>query len=223
MPDEGEHVDTSTLDLPAPVAARLRRPGWRDPRLLAGVALVAVSVALGSWVVRAAERTVPVYVARQTTVPGTAIGPEALAVADVRPGTVDLARYLRADQPLPAGAVALRVVEAGELLPASAVGSADALALRPVSVPVSGQVPEAVRTGARVDLWFSPKAASDETATPSQLAAGLTVAQVDRPQGAFAAGGTTTVHVLVPTDQLPQILGALATSGRVDVVAVPGS
>lgn len=213
----------TTSELPAPVAARLRRPGWRDPRLLAGLALVAASVMLGSWAVRAAERTVPVYVVRETTVPGAAIEPGTVTVADVRLGTVDLSRYLRADRPLPAGAVALRVVEAGELLPASAVGSADDLALRPVSVPVSGQVPQTVRTGARVDLWFVPKAASDEVASPTQLAAALTVAEVDRPEGAFAAGGTTTIHVLVPTDQLPGVLTALAAGGRVDVVAVPGS
>ena len=31
-------MDTSVMDLPAPVATRLRRPGWRDPRLLAGIA-----------------------------------------------------------------------------------------------------------------------------------------------------------------------------------------
>ena len=93
-------MDTSTLDLPVPVAARLRRPGWRDPRLLAGLALVAASVALGSWALRAAERTVPVYVARETTVPGTAIDAGSLAVADVRLGTVGLDRYLRADRPL---------------------------------------------------------------------------------------------------------------------------
>lgn len=218
-------METSTPDLPAPVAARLRRPGWRDPRLLAGIALVAASVALGSWALRAAERTVPVYAARETTVPGTAIDAGTLAVVDVRLGAVDLAHYVRADRPLPQGAVALRVVEAGELLPASAVGSADDLALRPVSVPVSGQVPEAVRAGARVDLWFSPKARTgdDGPAAPSQLAVALTVAEVDRPQGAFAAGGTTTVHVLVPTDDLPEVLGALAADGRVDVVAVPGS
>lgn len=216
--------DTGMPELPAPVALRLRRPGWRDPRLLAGVALVAASVALGSWALRAAERTVPVFVVRDATVPGAALEPAALGIADVRLGGVDLERYVRADVPLPAGAVALRVVGPGELLPAAAVGSAEDLALRPVGVPVTGRPPEAVRVGARVDLWFSPPAtaAHDEPAPPSQLAAGLTVAEVDRPQGAFAAGATT-VQVLVPVAQLPDVLGALATDGRVDVVAVPGT
>lgn len=209
---------TSTLELPAPVAPRLRRPGWRDPRLLAGLALVAGSVALGSWVVRAAQASVPVYVVREATVPGAPIEAGALGVAEVRLGTVGLDRYVRADEALPAGAVALRVVGAGELLPRSAMGMADELALRPVSVPAASRLPESVRAGAQVDLWFIP----DEE-PPAQLAAALTVAEVGRPEGAFAAGGSTTVHVLVPLDRLPEVLAALAGDGHVDVVPVPGS
>lgn len=210
-------MDISTLDLPAPAAPRLRRPGWRDPRLLAGLALVAGSVALGSWVVRNAEASVGVYAVRDTVVPGDAIGPDDLVVTDARLGS-GLDRYLRADEPLPEGAVVLRTVGAGELLPRAALGSADELALRPVAVPVRGELPDVVRTGAQVDLWLTPGQGA-----PEQLAAALTVAQVARPDGAFAAGGSATVHVLVPQDQLPDVLAALAGDGRVDVVAVPGS
>lgn len=214
-------------DLAAPRAARLRRPGWRDPRLLVGLALVAASVALGSWLVRTAQDSVGVYVARETTVPGDPIDAASLTVAQVRLGEVDLDGYLPADEPLPDDAVALRVVEAGELLPRSAVGSADDLALRPVSVPVRGATSDAVREGGQVDLWFAPAARADDdgagAADPEQLAAGLVVAQVDRPTGALAASGTTTVHVLVPLDDLPAVLAALAGEGTVDVVAVPGA
>lgn len=220
--DEGDRMTTSALDLPAPVAARLRRPGWRDPRLLAGLALVAASVALGSWAFRAAQTTVPVYAVRGTVVPGQAIELDALAVVDVR---VPADRYLLADDPLPAGAVALRTVGAGELLPRSAIGQADDLAFRPVSVPVTGSLSEAVEAGAQVDLWFMPEPddGDDAADAPQELAAALTVAEVSRPQGAFSAGGATTVHVLVPLDQLPDVLAALASDGRVDVVVVPGS
>lgn len=215
-------------DLPTPVAARLRRPGWRDPRLLAGVAMVAASVAFGSWVVRAAQHSVAVYVVRSTTVPGQRVDVGTLTEADVRLSGVDVARYVRADQDIPADAVALRVVQAGELLPRSAIGSAGDLAVRPVSVPVKGVPSDAVRTGSQVDLWFT--AAAQRTATssvppvaPVQLAAALTVADVSKPAGAFAAGGTTTVHVLVPVVDLPKVLAALAGDGVVDVVAVPGT
>lgn len=190
--------------------------------------MVAASVALGSWVVRAAQHSVSVYVARSTTVPGQRVQAAALGVADVRLSGADLARYVRADQPLPPDAVALRVVAPGELLPRSALGSAADLAVRPVSVPVHGVPSEAVRTGAEVDLWFTPApdrtvAAASAPPSPVQLAAGLTVADVNRPAGAFTAGGITTVHVLVPVADLPEVLSALAGQGVVDVVAVPGT
>jgi len=225
--DEGSGMQTTALDAPAPVAARWRRPGWRDPRLLVGIALVAASVALGSWVVRSAEHTVPVFVVRAPAVPGTAVDPDALGTAQVRLGSVGLDRYLRADEPVPPDAVLLRAVGAGELLPRSAVGSAAELALRPVAVPAAGELPATVLAGSLVDLWLTPVAERGGSATaspraPRELAASLTVAEVGRPEGAFAAGGTT-VHVLVPLEQLPDVLAALASDGRVDVVAVPGS
>lgn len=222
-------MDSTVKDLPAPVAARLRRPGWRDPRLLTGLAMVAASVALGSWVVRAAQHSVSVYVARATTVPGQRLDPTSLGVAQVRLSGADLARYLPSDQKLPDEAVALRVVQAGELVPRSALGSAADLAVRPVSVPVTGVPSDAVRAGSQVDLWFTAAVAHSAAATsttspaPVQLAQGLIVADVDRPAGAFTAGGTTTVHVLVPVADLSKVLAALAGDGAVDVVAVPGT
>lgn len=221
-------MDTTVLDLPAPTAARLRRPGWRDPRLLVGIALIAGSVVLGSWAVTTAQRTVPVYVARDVLVPGAALSSAALVVADVRlADRVD--GYLRADEPLPDGAVVLRTVGAGELLPAAAVGHAADLDVRAVPVALSGPAPSGLRAGSRVDLWFTPEPASgasdgaDGAALPKELATGLTVAELSSPDGAFASGGARTAHVLVPVDDLPTVLGALAGRGTVDLVPVPGA
>ncbi|WP_370514079.1 hypothetical protein [Cellulomonas sp. JZ18] len=133
-------METPVLDLPAPVAARLRRPGWRDPRLLVGVVLVAASVALGSWAVGAAQRTVPVWVARDVLAPGDTLRASDLVVADVRIGAA-VDGYLRADRGLPDDRVVLRTVGAGELVPLRAVGRADALEVRPVPVPLEGPRP----------------------------------------------------------------------------------
>ncbi|HZL01922.1 MAG TPA: hypothetical protein VFC48_02240, partial [Cellulomonas sp.] len=124
-------METSVLDLPAPVANRLRRPGWRDPRLLAGVAMVAGSVALGSWVVQGAERTTEVYVAREALTPGSDIDVSGLGVAEVRLGDVDVTRYVTVADGLPQDVVALRVVAEGELVPRAALGSAAELDVRP--------------------------------------------------------------------------------------------
>ncbi|MGN8245992.1 hypothetical protein ACTHAM_003122 [Cellulomonas soli] len=223
-------MDTSVLDLPAPVAVRLRRPGWRDPRLLAGLAMVAASVALGSWAVQTAQATVPVYVARGALVPGESVGADRLSVVDVRLGTVDLAGYLSADEPLPSEAVVVRVVGDGELVPRAALGTRTDLDVRPVAVPVAVSPSDGVVVGSLVDLWFVPAAdqatqvdSSTGEEAPHALSEGLTVAQVDRPGGALSGSGATVVHVLVPGDQLPQVLAALASEGTLDVVPVPGT
>jgi len=218
-------MDTSVMDLPAPVAARLRRPGWRDPRLLAGVAMVAASVLLGSWAVRTAQATVPVYVTRAALVPGDRVTAADLAVVDVRLGTVNLDHYLRADRPVATDGVAVRAVGRGELVPASAVGSSADLDLRPVSVTLTRAPSSDVVPGALVDLWFTPPAPEDdaEPTEPSELAGGLTVAEVSTPSGAFGASGGSAVQVLVPSSLLPVILTALAAEGTVDVVPVLGT
>lgn len=218
-------MDTSVIDLPAPVAARLRRPGWRDPRLLAGVAMVAASVLLGSWAVRTAQATVSVYMTRAALVPGDRVSADDLAVVDVRLGTVNLDHYLRADQAIERDVVAMRAVGRGELVPASAVGSAADLDLRPVSVTLERAPSQDVVPGALVDLWFTPPAPDDDTAPdqPRELAGGLTVAEVTTPSGAFRASGGSAVQVLVPSALLPVVLTALAAEGTVDVVPVLGS
>jgi hypothetical protein len=218
-------MDTSVMDLPAPVAARLRRPGWRDPRLLAGVAMVAASVLLGSWAVRTAQATVPVYVTRAALVPGDHVTPQDLAVVDVRLGTVNLDHYLRADRPVATDGVVVRAVGRGELVPASAVGSSADLDLRPVSVTLTRAPSSDVVPGALVDLWFTPPAPKDgiEPTEPEELAGGLTVAEVSTPSGAFGASGGSAVQVLVPSSLLPVILTALAAEGTVDVVPVLGT
>ncbi|MFC8800350.1 hypothetical protein ACFT2C_21655 [Promicromonospora sp. NPDC057138] len=210
--------------LPEPVAARLRRPRWRDPRLLTGIVIVALSVALGSWLVSSAGRTVPVFVADGALTPGEPVTADVLRVADVRLGA-GTSRYLAADEPLPEDLVALRVVDDGELVPLTALG-ADA-DVRSVAVPVGSGLSDRIRAGAVVDLWFVPDApVAPEPAAdgpePSTLASDVVVEQVDAEEGAIVVDGTVTLHVLVPTDALPTVLTALSGAGTVAVVPVAG-
>ncbi|GAA2218715.1 flagellar protein FlgA [Promicromonospora sukumoe] len=210
--------------LPEPVASRLRRPGWRDPRLVTGLVVVALSVALGSWVVSAASRTVPVFVADGALTPGEPLTADVLRTADVRLGA-GTGRYLPADEPLPEGLVALRVVDDGELVPLTALG-ADA-DVRSVAVPVASGLSERIRAGAVVDLWFVPDVpvtheAGKSRPEPATLATDVVVEQVDAQDGAIVVDGTVTLHVLVPGDALPTVLAALSDAGTVAVVPVAG-
>ena len=221
-------MDTSVLELPAPPVSRLRRPGWRDPRLLAGLAMVAGSVALGSWVVQDAQRTVDVYVARGTITPGSELAPDDLGVAQVRLGPGELDRYLTVADGVPDRAVAVRVVEAGEILPRSAVGAASDLDVRPLAVPVVQRLSQDVVAGSQVDLWEVPEPVrqadgATAPAMPKPLAEGLVVAEVTRPDGAFTTGGSSVVQVLVPQDELPAVLAAVTGAGTVQIMHVPGT
>ncbi|QAY63326.1 hypothetical protein ET495_08770 [Xylanimonas allomyrinae] len=215
----------SSPTLPAPVAPRLRRPSWRDPRLVVGIVLVALSVALGSWAVSSASRTVPVWAAAGALTPGERLTPGALRVVDVRLG--DRAdRYLPADRPLPDGLVVTRAVGDGELVARSALGEAAGLDLRSVAVPVDGALSARVRKGSVVDVWFVPDAApgSDAPAPdPRAVVEGVLVEQVDDAGTQLVVGSSTTLHVLVPTADLPGLLAALGADGSVDVVPVAGA
>jgi hypothetical protein len=216
-------MDTMVGAPVSPVGARLRRPSWRDPKLLVGVLMVAAAVALGSWAVSAAEASTPVYVAAEDITPGEALGADQVAVAQVRLERAEADHYLLASEPLPRDAVAVRAVGDGELLPRAAVAASADLDVRPVAVPVTEPPSAGVAEGALVDVWVTPETQDGETPLPRLLAEGLTVAEVTRPSGAFAVGAETTVHVLVPTRSLEDVLGALATRQAVHVVLVPGT
>jgi hypothetical protein len=213
--------------LPAPIAARLRRPSWKDPRLLFGLVLVAASVVLGASVVSAARGTTPVYVAGKDFAPGDTIAASDLRVVDLNLGDAS-ARYVTPAAPLRAGAVATTVVHQGELVPTASVGAAADVDLRAVSVPVDGTLSDRVRTGTAVDLWFVPRStgattgAEDSVATPRQIASRAIVEKVDKPDKGLVVGGSTTVHVLVTAKDLPAVLGALDGEGAVTVVAGAG-
>ncbi|MEV7961845.1 hypothetical protein [Oerskovia paurometabola] len=225
---------TSTLDpLPTPTVARLRRPGWRDPRLLLGLVLVAASVALGSWAVSSAGRTVAVYAAAGPLTPGEPVDASSLRTVEVRRGAGD-EKYFPAGQALPDDLVALRVVGDGELVARTAVGGAAELAVRAVAVPVTAALSDRVTDGTLVDVWFIPavedgsvagageKGVGEGAREPYALASQVVVAQVAETSGTLVTGGPTTLHVLVPTDDLPGVLAALAAEGEIAVVPVPG-
>ncbi|GAA3213099.1 hypothetical protein ACFP63_10120 [Oerskovia jenensis] len=225
---------TSSPDpLPTPTVARLRRPGWRDPRLILGLVLVAASVALGSWAVSSAGRTVAVYAAAGPLTPGEAVDASNLRTVEVRLGSGD-GKYFLAGRPLPEDLVALRVVGDGELVARTAVGESEELAVRAVAIPVTAALSDRVTDGALVDVWFVP-AATDGTLAgegentleksggePYALASQVVVAQVAEAGGSLVTGGRTTLHVLVPTDELPGVLAALVAEGEIAVVPVPG-
>jgi hypothetical protein len=219
---QGAWMNTEEL----PQARRLRRPTWRDPRLGVGVLLVAAAVALGTWAVRDAAATVEVYAAGEALTPGDTVDADALTVREVRLGDDESLYHLVAEG-LPDGAVATRTVGAGELVPRSAVGEAEAIDLRPVVVPLGLAVPADLGPGTVVDLWLAPSAPmgggvgqpAAAAPEPALLAAELVVAEVVEDASMLSGTTGTSVELLVPRLDLPDVLAALSSEGQ--LVAVP--
>ncbi|WP_084100892.1 SAF domain-containing protein [Demequina sp. NBRC 110051] len=202
-----------------PIAGRLKRPSWRDPRLLIGIALVAASVVAVAGIVRAADATEPFYAAKGTLTPGTVLAADDLMVAHVNVGS---AAYLDATQEPPVGSVVTRAVGAGELVPAAALVSADAVDVRPVPVATSLPLDAGIVPGSVVDVWLTTV---DEAGAASTVLLGesLVVTEVADAEGAFAVDSDQVVYVAVPEDEVAAFLQAVAGGGDLAVLGLGGT
>jgi len=202
----------------APMAGRLRRPSWRDPRLLIGLVMIAIAVVAVSATVRAADRTAPYYTATEVLTPGTVLTESHVTVTHVR---VSDGVYVRADEEAPWGEVLTRVVGKGELLPSEAVATATDVDFRAVAVRTTSPLAEDVVTGSVVDVWLTSE--SEAGPVSRSVADSLVVSQIEHDDGAFAVGSAETVYVLVPQTAMSEFLGAIATDGDISIVGrAPG-
>jgi hypothetical protein len=209
----------------APSAPRLRRPSWRDPRLLIGLLLLFGSLAIGSRLVAVADDSVPVFAARAEMPTGTALSSDVLEVVRLRL-TGSSAAYLDARRPIPQGMVMIRPVGAGEIVPVTALASADHLLQRPVSLPLQGPAPAGLTAGGLVDVWAATKrrdALGGGYDDPERIADMVEVFDVDAAGSGLTADHSGSVEVLLPAQTLPSVLGALANDARVTILPVLGS
>jgi hypothetical protein len=206
-------------------APRLRRPSWRDPRLLIGLILLFTSVALGARVVALADQTEPVYAARATLPTGTPLSIDVLEVVRLRL-TGTSAEYLDARRKVPQGQVLIRTVGAGELVPLASIAPSDRMLSRPVAIPIDGSPPAGLAPGGLVDIWASAKrrdAVGGGYDDPERIAGTVEVYDVNRPDTGLSGDRTGSVEVLLPSESLPPVLDALANEARVVILPVPGS
>src|SRR3954462_10271945 len=95
---------TPRQETDVPWAVRSRRPGWRNPRLLLGVVLVAASVALGARLLSAADDTVGVWALTRDLPAGAVVDQADVERRQVRfPDDRTADGYLAARDDLPSG------------------------------------------------------------------------------------------------------------------------
>jgi hypothetical protein len=214
--------ELAPMTAPAP---RLRRPGWRDPRLIVGLVLLFGSVAVGARLVAEAGQLRAVYAAKTALPPGTALTAEVLRVVRVRvEGTG--AGYLDADSPLPEGALLVRAIGEGELIPMAAIGSSASLSVRPVVIPFDGPPPGGLEAGGRADIWAAAphrEQSGGGYQAPRQIARAVEIFAVSGPGTGLNSGRSGSMEVLIPEQALPEVLDALANEAKLSVLPVLGT
>ncbi|GAA3735844.1 hypothetical protein GCM10022239_09870 [Leifsonia bigeumensis] len=199
--------------------ARQRRPFRFDPRLAIGVVMVVASVVGVYAVVVAADRSVLVYAATSTVNPGDRIYIDDLQPTSVRLGEA-AGRYLLPEDVPAEGLLVTRSVAAGELVPASAVGSAASIRFASVVASVSGRLSKAIAPGAVVDVWSAVETDHGVFGPPVVLVGSATIVRVVDAGGLIADGGGEGVEVLVPRDRIARVLEATANGDAVSLVPV---
>lgn len=199
-----------------------RKRVWFDPRLAIGIVLIAASVIGVFGIVSAADASDQVLTARAALAPGDRIDAGDLVATAVRmPGATDL--YLVPNDVPAEGLIVTKAIAAGELVPASAVGSAAALRLASVVIAVSGELPGSIEPGATVDVWAARLEQTNAYGPPSVIVAGATVVRVLESEALVTSGNSTTIELLVPRSRIARVLEALANEDALSLIpsAIP--
>lgn len=202
-----------------PAALRLQKPGWRDPRLIVGLVLLALGIGLGSAVVNSASNTVGVFTATSALPAGTPLSADAVRIEQVRVPNL-AATYLNPeladDTWWLEQRVLVRAVGPGEMIPLAALATTTDQQLRPVTLSVPAGTEQGLSAGTIVDLWHVSE--TNSTEPPREIVTDLEVSAVTEETGQLSLSGGVAVTVLVPVADLQNVLDAKSSSGSIEVV-----
>ena len=208
-----------------PAARRSSPPGWRDPLLWVGLAIVATPILAGALVLGTSDDTVAVWAAADTLGEGHVLTADDLAVRRVRLDDDTAALYFRADDQLPADLRLGREVAAGELLPRAAVTRTDARELRQVPISVApDQVPGAVGVGDLVDVYLRPASRTVCADTPvcdgRPVLSGVAVSDAPPADEAFGTDGSRTLVLAMSSSDAERFFRLFATTDDASLTVV---
>ena len=209
----------STMQPPAP---RLKKPSWRDPRLLLGILLVLASTAGVVALVGSADQTTDVFVAGEDLSVGTRISAGDLDVVPVRLGTV-AGSYLPVSEGIPENAVASALLRKGELVARSHLGTADGLDRKPVGLRVDDLLPSGTRAGSRVDVWVALPDERTGFKEPRKILTAAEISELTVDESVLGATRSTQLLVLVEDEDLAGLLSAQSNGAKIAVVLNPAA
>jgi hypothetical protein len=201
--------------------ARLRKPSWKDPKLIVGILLVLASVVGVISLVGAADQTAEAYTAREAIAVGEKLTVDKLNRVKVRLGDLEQ-HYLTPATGLADGLVAAQRIGKDQLVPRASFSQPDGLGRKPVAVTVDEALPAQAVAGSRVDVWVALPDTRNGFSQPTLLLPGAEIAQITPGSTALGSARSTVVMVLVADGQMPDLLGAQANKAKISVVWNPG-
>lgn len=194
------------MTVPSPTPRRVKAPSWLDIRLVIGVVLVLCSVLIGAKVVAGANHSYRALAVTRDLAAGTLLSRDDVKAVRVQLPGRGHGVYLSGDADV-VGKQLNRPLARGELLPAAAFGTADALST--VTVPFAADAAPALAPGQRVEIWLSTKACAAVV-----LLADVTVQDVHASAGgSFSSTGGQNVVVSVAPALAGRVVAALALDG----------
>jgi hypothetical protein len=190
-----------------------------DPRFAIGLGLVIVGVAGTAFVVTSSDTSQQVFTARGPLSIGDVIVEADLARSSVRVGGAERLYLVPGDVP-DTGLVVTRAVAAGELVPASAVGTTTGQESTTVVVPVGERLSASVKAGATVDLWASPQLEGGAFGPPVVIVPSASVVRLLEESGIVVDETSAAVEVLVPKYRIARVLEAIANDDALSLVPV---
>jgi hypothetical protein len=197
----------------SPPAKRASRAWWRDTRVIAGIALILVSMLVGARLLSGGDDTVMAWQATRDLASGAVVSPEDVVGVAIPAG---LSSAYADGSGLPTAPLD-RPLLAGEILPVPTDAAvADA---RWVTVPVEPlHAPVDLAPGERVDVWATEAPDLGVLPVPELVLQDVLVSQV-AVDGVGLGGEFGVVLEIDPSDAAAVI--AAARSGGIDLVRVP--
>ena len=203
-------------------APRLKKPSWKDPRLLLGILLVLASTAGVVALVGSADQTTEVFAVDEAIPLGTLVAAEDFAVVQVRLGDVS-ETYLPASEGIPENAVASSLLRKGELLSRADLGKADELDRKPVGLRVDDPLPAETEAGSRVDVWMSMPDERNGFKEQKQILTAAEISELTIDESVLGANRATQLMVLVEDGDLATLLSAQSNGAKIAVVLNPAA
>lgn len=207
---------------PAAPAPRLKKPSWKDPRLLLGLLLVLASVAGVSAVVASQDHTIQVLAASREIPVGSVLEADDFDIVQVSLGGL-AGTYMAAAEALPENAVAGTIIRRGELLSRADLVKAEDLDRKPLGLDVQSPLPSGIRAGDRVDVWASLPNGQNGYGEPRRLLTAAEISELSVNESVIAGANATRLLVLVEDGDLPALLGALSNQAKIAVVPNPSA